>query len=92
MYCTSLLVIHFCNNLHNNVYLYYNRFVNHNLYWSTMAANKDNGTSQSSGSLLTDIEASFGSFGEFQKLFTDQALALFGSGKYSTTKNCRDLT
>ncbi|XP_071496592.1 superoxide dismutase [Mn/Fe]-like [Diadema antillarum] len=55
-------------------------YVNHNLYWSTMAANRENVTNQPTGHLLDEINKSFGSFNDFQKEFTEKALTLFGSG------------
>ncbi len=50
---------------------------NHSLFWKLM---KQNGTGVPSGELAAAINASFGSFDEFKKLFTAAAVTKFGSG------------
>jgi Fe-Mn family superoxide dismutase len=50
---------------------------NHSFYWKCM---KPKGGGVPSGRLLKSIEASFGSFAEFRKQFTDAANSTFGSG------------
>lgn len=50
---------------------------NHSFYWKCM---KPKGGGVPSGRLLKSIEASFGSFAEFRKQFTDAANSAFGSG------------
>jgi Fe-Mn family superoxide dismutase len=55
-------------------------FVNHALYWATMAANP-NGTERfPTGDLLDEIEKTFGSYFEFKVKFSSAAIDLFGSG------------
>ncbi|MFY9311121.1 MAG: Fe-Mn family superoxide dismutase [Bacteroidia bacterium] len=50
---------------------------NHSLFWILM---KPNGGGQPKGKLATAINASFGSFDEFKKKFTESAMTRFGSG------------
>lgn len=50
---------------------------NHELFWQTLTAN---GKNTPSGSLLTAIEAAYGSFAEFKTKFEDAAKTRFGSG------------
>jgi superoxide dismutase, Fe-Mn family len=50
---------------------------NHELFWKCM---KPNGEQQVSGKLLTAIEASFNSFGNFKTKLTESAMTRFGSG------------
>lgn len=52
-------------------------FYNHVLYWNCMTPN---GGGTPSGQLLEAIIASFGSFAQFQQLFTEAAINTFGSG------------
>lgn len=50
---------------------------NHNLYWSIMGPNAGGAPK---GKLADDINATFGSFDEFKKLFSNAAATRFGSG------------
>jgi len=50
---------------------------NHELFWKCM---KPNGEQQVSGKLLTAIETSFNSFGNFKTKLTEAAMTRFGSG------------
>lgn len=50
---------------------------NHELFWKTM---KPNGEGKASGTLLSAIENSFGSFETFKTQFNDAAKTRFGSG------------
>lgn len=50
---------------------------NHSLFWILM---KPNGGGQPKGKLAAAINASFGSFDEFKKKFTESAMTRFGSG------------
>lgn len=50
---------------------------NHELFWKCM---KPNGEQQASGKLLSAIETSFNSFGNFKTKFTEAAMTRFGSG------------
>lgn len=50
---------------------------NHSLFWQIMSPQ---GGGQPQGDLAGAIEASFGSFAEFQEKFTATALGVFGSG------------
>jgi Fe-Mn family superoxide dismutase len=50
---------------------------NHELFWQTMQPAP---ASMPTGSLAKAIEKSFGSFADFQKLFSDAAKNRFGSG------------
>lgn len=50
---------------------------NHSLFWRTMM---QNGGGLPSGKLLEAIEKQFGTFDDFKKLFTEKAMAVFGSG------------
>jgi len=52
-------------------------FYNHNLFWEIMSPN---GGGMPSGALADDINATFGSFEEFQKQFNQAAATRFGSG------------
>jgi superoxide dismutase, Fe-Mn family len=52
-------------------------FYNHNLFWEIMSPN---GGGLPSGALADDINATFGSFDEFQKQFNQAAATRFGSG------------
>ena len=50
---------------------------NHSLFWKAMSSNAGG---QPTGELLDKINASFGSFDEFKKKFSDSAITRFGSG------------
>jgi Fe-Mn family superoxide dismutase len=50
---------------------------NHNIFWANM---KPNGGGLPQGALADAINAQFGSFDEFKKLFVNAALTRFGSG------------
>lgn len=50
---------------------------NHSFFWQTM---KPNGGGKPGGMLLRQIQADFGSFQNFQRQFSEAALAIFGSG------------
>jgi len=50
---------------------------NHNIYWESIAPNAGG---LPTGDLLAAIEANFGSFEEFKKLFTEAGTTQFGSG------------
>jgi Fe-Mn family superoxide dismutase len=50
---------------------------NHELFWKCM---KPNGEQQVTGKLLTAIETSFNSFGNFKTKLTESAMTRFGSG------------
>jgi superoxide dismutase, Fe-Mn family len=50
---------------------------NHSFYWNCLGPNA---AGKPAGALLQRIEAKFGSFGQFQKEFTDTAVGLFGAG------------
>ncbi|OGJ64084.1 superoxide dismutase [Candidatus Peribacteria bacterium RIFCSPHIGHO2_12_FULL_54_10] len=50
---------------------------NHSLFWTILSPK---GGGKPSGDLARAIDASFGSFEDFQKQFTDAALGRFGSG------------
>jgi Fe-Mn family superoxide dismutase len=50
---------------------------NHELFWKCM---KPNGEQQATGKLLTAIESSFNSFGNFKTKLTESAMTRFGSG------------
>ncbi|KIE19556.1 superoxide dismutase [Vibrio sinaloensis] len=52
-------------------------YYNHILYWNCM---KPNGGGAPNGQLLEAIIAQFGSFAQFQQLFTEAAINTFGSG------------
>ncbi len=54
--------------------------VNHSLFWKIMAPPVQGGGGEPSGALGQAINASFGSFADFKKQFTDAALNRFGSG------------
>ncbi len=51
--------------------------VNHSFFWTTLAPNAGGVAGNTIGEAIT---ANFGSFGEFQKQFTDAAMKRFGSG------------
>ncbi len=50
---------------------------NHSFYWHCLSPH---GGGRPSGALAKAIDASFGSFEEFHKQFSDKAVTLFGSG------------
>ncbi len=50
---------------------------NHTFYWHCLTPN---GHGEPSGKLADAITKKFGSFDEFKKLFTQTAIATFGSG------------
>ena len=50
---------------------------NHTFYWNSLSPN---GGGNPTGKIATAIKASFGSFEDFKKEFTDKAGTLFGSG------------
>jgi Fe-Mn family superoxide dismutase len=50
---------------------------NHTFYWNSLAPG---GGGEPDGALKTAIEAKFGSVGDFQQTWVDQAKGLFGSG------------
>ncbi|MBN3036754.1 MAG: superoxide dismutase [Bacteroidales bacterium] len=52
-------------------------YYNHDLFWKVMAPN---GGGEPSGELAEMIKKTFGSFGDFRKLFSDAAANRFGSG------------
>lgn len=52
-------------------------YANHALFWETMSPQ---GGGQPSGALAEAIEAKFGSFSEFQRVFSNAAATRFGSG------------
>lgn len=53
---------------------------NHAFFWESLAPNLTGADTKPSGELLSSLEAKFGSFEAFQKLFTEKALNHFGSG------------
>ncbi|MCC6372554.1 MAG: twin-arginine translocation signal domain-containing protein [Bacteroidia bacterium] len=53
---------------------------NHCFFWENMRPNQEGGTNLPSGKLLESITATFKSFEDFKKEFSDKALKLFGSG------------
>ncbi len=52
-------------------------FYNHNLFWTVMGPN---GGGEPTGELLSAIQSTFGSFGDFKSLFSTTAATRFGSG------------
>lgn len=58
--------------------------VNHSMFWTIMAPGMGG---EPSGDMASAITESFGSFIDFKKLFTDAALARFGSGWAWVIKN-----
>lgn len=56
------------------------RYINHNLYWSTISPNLQGEHRLPSGKIEKDIMKKFGSFSEFKSTFTDMANNYFGSG------------
>jgi superoxide dismutase, Fe-Mn family len=52
-------------------------YYNHNLFWQIMSPN---GGGEPGGALAAEINATFGSFDEFKKLFNQAAATRFGSG------------
>jgi len=52
-------------------------FYNHSLFWTVLGANKGGSPN---GPLAEEINSTFGSFAEFQSLFTKAAATRFGSG------------
>ncbi len=52
-------------------------FYNHNLYWENIMPDA---RKEPDGLLMDEITKAFVSFADFQKLFTDSAVKLFGSG------------
>ena len=66
-------IMMFSDAIRNNAGGHYN----HSLFWRLM---KPNGGGQPKGKLGNDIVATFGSFDEFKKQFTDVAMKRFGSG------------
>ncbi len=57
---------------------------NHSFYWECLSPN---GGKEPSGKLLEAINEAFGSFQEFQALFTKTAISTFGSGWAWLVKN-----
>ena len=57
---------------------------NHTFYWNSLSPN---GGGKPSGALLEAINASFGSFEQFQEKFTDSAINNFGSSWTWLVKN-----
>lgn len=57
---------------------------NHSMFWTIMAPGKGG---EPTGALADAITKSFGSFADFKKLFTEAALARFGSGWAWLVKN-----
>ncbi len=57
---------------------------NHSFYWECLSPN---GGKEPSGKLLEAINEAFGSFQEFQALFTKTAISTFGSGWSWLVKN-----
>jgi len=57
---------------------------NHSFYWNCLSPN---GGGEPSGELEAAINASFGSFAEFQEQFSTKAATLFGSGWAWLVKN-----
>lgn len=53
---------------------------NHTLFWTLMKANKDAKPNNPEGKVADAINASFGSFDEFRKQFTEAGVKRFGSG------------
>ncbi|MGD2138548.1 MAG: superoxide dismutase [Gammaproteobacteria bacterium] len=60
---------------------------NHTFYWNCMSPD---GSGKPAGELATAIDRNFGSFDRFQKAFTKQAAARFGSGWAWLVKRARD--
>lgn len=52
-------------------------YANHNLFWSVLTPN---GATAPSGDLASAIDATFGSFADFQQAFGKAAITRFGSG------------
>lgn len=59
-------------------------YSNHNLYWENLGPQSKK---IPEGKLLNEIDSAFVSFTDFQKLFTDSAIKLFGSGWTWLVKN-----
>ena len=57
---------------------------NHTFYWNCLKAN---GGGEPSGALAKAMKSTFGSFEEFKKEFSQNAIALFGSGWIWLVKN-----
>lgn len=65
------------------------RFINHAFYWQNMSPPSDsNAQREPSGALGERIKATFGSFAEFKKQFTDTGTGLFGSGMRCRREMC----
>lgn len=63
-------------------------FVNHTLFWKMLSPK---GGGKPKGELLKAIEKKYGSFEDFQKMFSDAALTQFGSGWAWLVKKGNDI-
>lgn len=56
------------------------RYVNHALYWAIMSPNPNSEERKPSGRVAQLIDETFGSYSNFQSIFENTALEVFGSG------------
>ena len=60
--------------------LLFSRYVNHALYWAIMSPNPNNEERKPNGRVAQLIDETFGTYSNFQSIFENTALGVFGSG------------
>lgn len=66
--------------LHDSLFWADFRFINHAIYWGVMSPNPSGTQRLPTGSLLNEIEETFGNYFAFKMKFSHEAAELFGSG------------
>lgn len=62
------------------LFFFFPRYINHALYWAIMSPNLNSEERKPSGRVAQLIDETFGSYFNFQSMFENAALEVFGSG------------